>query len=331
MAEVKAKDGQNPKWVRCDLGDIFRNESLQKLMEDILNQHEVNFTEDNSVAPPYDFPDFGASRLQPAALKHICSELGRYLERAVTSVTDIPSVIIVQRRAIVWERVIEACQEQIYSDTALRRVFAVMKKGEEEFGEGKGKEEKGKKEETSKVEQSSEKLSGNEILVEVGVRAGLSVVFSLLKQTWAQLAWQKQVEEQMKVSGAVVPFAGVNLPNEVLRSVLDVMKGIPPLSLSNTKSLSHLGTSCLQQASEFLDWILQPESFVDVEGKRLAAEILFSLALQYGSLNNLIEWVEKVLACLISYEGKEDVVRPSLSMEFCRTALEEIRKRTVSI
>ena len=329
MAEVKAKDGQNPKWVRCDLGDIFRNESLQKLIEETLAQHEVTFTEETSIAPPYDFPDFGASRLQPAALKHICSELGRYLERAVTSVTDIPSVIIIQRRAIVWERVIGACQEQIYSDTALRRVFAAMKKGEEEFG--KGKEEKGKKEDTPKVEQSSEKLSGNEILVEVGVKASLSVVFSLLKQTWAQLAWQKQVEEQMKASGAVVPFAGVNLPNEVLRSVLDVLKGIPPLSLSNTKSLSHLGNSCLQQASEFLDWVLQPGSFVDAEGKRLAAEISFSLALQYGCLNNLIDWVEKVLACLICYEGKGEVMRPSLSLEFCRTALEEIRKRTVSI
>jgi len=147
-------------------------------------------------------------------------------------VTDIPSVIIIQRRTIVWERVMEAFLEELYSDDALLRVFA----GEEEFGEGKGKEEKGKKEEASKVEQSSEKLSGNEILVEVGVKAGLSVVFSLLKQTWAQLAWQKQVEEQMKVSGAVVPFAGVNLPNEVLRPVLDVMEGIPLTSLDHTYS-----------------------------------------------------------------------------------------------
>ena len=52
---------------------------------------------------------------------------------------------------------------------------------------------------------------------------------------------------------------------------------------------------------------------MDAEGKRLAAETLFSLALQYGSPNNQIEWVEKVIACLISYEGKGDVVRPSLS------------------
>ena len=323
MAKVRAKEGQNPKWVRCDLGDIFNNKSLQKLMEDTLYRHEVTFPEDNSVASLwYDFPDFGASQLQPTALKRVCRELGRYLERAaVTSVANIPSVIIIQRRIIVWERVIEAFLEELYLDDALLRVFA----GEEEFGEGKGKEE-----EMSKVEQSSEKLSGSEVLVEVGVKAGLSVVFLLLKQTWVQLAWQKQVEEQMKVSGAVVPFAGVNLPNEVLRSVLDVMKGIPPLSLSNPKS-SHLETSCLQQASAFLDWILQPESFVDAEGKRLAAEILFSLALPYSSLSNLIEWVEKILTCLISYEGKEDVVRPSLSLEFCHTALEEIRKRTVSI
>ena len=68
---------------------------------------------------------------------------------------------------------------------------------------------------------------------------------------------------------------------------------------------------------------------MDAEGKRLATEILFSLALQYGSPNNLIEWVEKVIACLISYEGKGDVVRPSLSLKFCSTALEEIRKHTL--
>ena len=331
MAEVKAKDGQNPKWVRCDLGDIFRNDSLQKLMDDILAHHEVTFTEDTSVPPPYDFPDFGASRLQPAALKHVCSELGRYLDRAVAPVTDIPSVMILQRRAIVWERVIQACQQQIYSDSNLRRVFAALKKGEEECEEkGKRGKEEGKKEDASNVEQSSEKLSGNQILVEVGVKAGLSVVFSLLKQAWAQVAWQKQFEEQMKASGVVVPFTTVNLPNEVLKSVLEVMKGVPPLSLSNMKSLSHLGTSCLQQAFEFLSWVVQPESYVDAEGKRLATEILFNLALQHGSLNYLIEWVENALSCLVSYTGREDVVKPSLSLGFCRTALEEIRKRSVS-
>jgi len=42
-------------------------------------------------------------------------------------------------------------------------------------------------------------------------------------------------------------------------------------------------------------------------------EMWCSVALQYGSPNNQIEWVEKVIACLISYEGKGDVVRPSLS------------------
>ena len=332
MAEVKAKDGQNPKWVRCDLGDIFKNDSLQKLMDDIVAHHEVTFTEDTSVPPPYDFPDFGASRLQAAALKHVCSELGRYLDRAVAPVTDIPSVMILQRRAIVWERVIQACQQQIYSDTNLRRVFAALKKGEEGSVEEKGKRgrEEGKKDDASKVEQSSEKLSGNQILVEVGVKAGLSVVFSLLRQAWAQLAWQKQFEEQMKASGVVVPFARVNLPNEVLKSVLEVMKGVPPLSLSNMKSLSHLGTSCLQQASEFLSWVIQPESYVDAEGKRLATEILFSLALQHGSLNYLIEWVDEALSCLVSYAGREDAVRPSLSLEFCHATLEEIRKRSVS-
>ena len=88
-------------------------------------------------------------------------------------------------------------------------------------GKGEGRE---REEEMSKW---SNHHRNSQVLVEVGVKASLSVVFSLLKQTWAQIAWQKQVEEQMEVSGAVVPIAGVHLPNKVLRSVLDVMEGIP--------------------------------------------------------------------------------------------------------
>lgn len=322
MATVKPKSGQNQKWVGCDLSQIFEPDSLQKLLEDA--QQEVSFAQDNSAPSAYDFPDFGANRLRPAALKHLCGELSGYLQRAVAPVSDIPACMILERRAAVWDRVRQACQQTSYEDSNhLRRVFVSLK---EEEGEGK------KEEKTTKSQDTTEKLTGNEILIEVGVKTGLSVMFSMLRQAWAQLAWQRQLEQQLQATGAVVPFPGgqVSLPNEVLRSILGVLKGIPPLSLANLKSLSKLSISCLEQSSEFLTWILQPDSNVDSEGKRLACEIIFSLALQHGNLNALIELVEKVLECLGKYEGNADAPKPSLSLEFCHSMLEEIRKRAVS-
>ena len=333
MAVLKPRDGQNPKWVRCDLSEIFENESLQKHLDDISGQQEVEFTEDRSAPPAYDFPDIGANRLQPAALRQLCTELSGHMERAVAPVSDFPACMIMERRELVWGRVIEACLHQFYSDGSIRRTLAALKK--EEVGEGDGKESK----QASKSKESSEKLSGNDALIEVGVRTGMSVVFSLLKQAWAQFAWQKQLEQQLHLSGTALPFPGgqISVPNQVLRSVLDVLKGIPPLSLANTKSLSKLSFSCLEQASEFLDWIVQATSFVDAEGKRLASEIILSLALQHGSLNALLEWLGGVLGCLAGYseapgsssEGRDPASRPSLSLEFCLEVLEEIRKRTV--
>ncbi len=337
MASVEFKnirDSQNPQWVQCNLEKLFNADELQTLSDSVFTHQEASFS-DKTAPTTYDFPDFGASRLQPSALQHICKGLSSYLERAIAPVSDIPAYMVMERQEIVWERVVRACQQQIYSDANLTRVVAAMTKEDEEEEEG-GRVTK-KKEEKALQSPTLEKLSGNDILVEMGVTTGLSVVFSLLKQAWAQLAWQRQVEQQLQASGMAalslpaIPGPQISLPNEVLRSVLGVLKGIPPLSLANVKALSKLSLKCLEQSAEFLDWVVRPESNVDEEGKRLASEILLSLTLQQGSLNGMLEWAGKALACLTSYEGcPEGVVRPTLSLEFCEHVLVEIRQRTVS-
>ena len=333
MASVEfqvIKETQNPQWVRCDLSAIFDIEGLQSLSDSVFDHREAAFTVDKTAPAAYDFPDFGANCLQAAALKHLCEELSEYLERAVAPVSDVPAYILMERRAVVWERAIRACQMQVYSEANLRRVVAAVKKEDEVKDEGR------KGETPSAVVTPAEKFSGNDVLVELGVKTGLSVVFSLLKQAWAQLAWQKQIDQQLQATGLSLPVSAspypvINLPNEVLRSVLGVLKGIPPLSLANLKALSKLSTTCLEQSTEFLDWTIQPDSWVDEEGKRLASEVILSLVLQRGSLNSVLEWAGKVLICLASYEGRpEEVVRPALSLEFCQNTLEELRQRTVS-
>lgn len=337
MAELTFAPGQNSKWLQRDLSELFDLNKLQKLVETLISNDELVFTEDTSVPPQYEFPDFGANRLQPTALRLICLELSSYLKRAVSPMLEIPSVMLLQRMGLVWERVLRAYSSENYTRTNIRRVITALQKEEQISLESA--EVHGVKELTK---ASSEKKSGNEMLVEVGVKTGLSVVFSLLKQTWAQLAWQKQLEQLLTVqqSGDVVPFPtlrAVSLPNEVLKSILDIMKGIPPLSLSNKRTLSSLSNACLSQSCEFLEWIVKPDSFVDSEGKRLAAEIMLSITLQYGDLVSLLEWVSNTLNVLEAYQEekkdgeRQDVTVISLSKEFCNWVLEEIRKRTVSV
>lgn len=335
MAELNITPGQNSKWLQCDLAELFDLEKLQKFVETLTSSDELSFTEDTSPPPQYEFPDFGANRLQPTALRHLCLELSSYLKRAVSPTLEIPSVMILLRMGLVWERILEACGSESYTRTNIQRVIVALQKEEQISLESDNGEET---KEVSKA--STEKKSGNEMLVEMGVKTGLSVVFSLLKQTWAQLAWQKQLELTLQQSGAVqLPALGaapvVSLPNEVLKSILDIMKGIPPLSLSNKRALSSLSNTCLTQSCEFLEWIIKPDSYVGSEGKRLAVEIMLSIALQYGDLVSLLEWVSKMLDILGLYqerkEGAGQCADLTLSREFCDWMLEEIRKRTVRL
>ena len=338
MAELAITPGQNSKWLQADLSEIFDLEKLDKFVETLTSNGELSFTKDTSAPPQFDFPDFGANRLQPTALKHLCLELSSYLKRAVSVTLDIPSFIILLRMRIVWGRILEACNSESYTKTNIQRVISALQKEEQMSSESETSDNGNKK----LAKASLEKKSGNDMLVEMGVKTGLTVVFSLLRQAWAQLAWQKQLELSLQQSGAIVPFPPsgaapvINLPNEVLKSILDIMKGIPPLSLSNKRTLSTLSNTCLSHSSEFLEWIVRPDSYVDKEGKRLATEITLSITLQYGDLVSLLEWISKSLTVLGLYQEREkervgQVIAPlCLSKEYCDWALDEIRKRTVS-
>lgn len=334
MAELSIAPGQNSKWLQCDLSELFDLEKVQKFVELLTSSGELSFTEDTSPPPQYDFPDFGANRLQPTALKHLCLELSTYLRRTISPVLETPSILILLRMGLIWERILEAFSTESYTRVNIQRVITALQKEEQISLEGSDVSKETK--EPSKA--SAEKKSGNEVLVEMGVKTGLSVVFSLLKQAWAQLAWQKQLELTLQQSGTIVPFSSpsgvipvISLPNEVLKSILDILKGIPPLSLSNKRALSSLSESCLTQSREFLEWIVRPDSYVDNEGKRLAMEIMLSVTLQYGDLVSLLEWISKMLAVLALYQGQESGGNITLSKEFCDWVLSEIRRRTVRL
>ncbi|XP_018567016.1 probable E3 ubiquitin-protein ligase HERC1 [Anoplophora glabripennis] len=124
-----------------------------------------------------------------------------------------------------------------------------------------------------------EVVSGSHALLEIGVKTGLSLLFSLLQQNW-------QVSTMLSIP---------SLCNSVLESTVDLIQKLPPLSLSNDSQLTNLGCNSLDQVCGFLKNAILNETAADNQGKILAAEILLEIALQRGSLHYLLEWIETAL------------------------------------
>ena len=313
------------KLASFDFAKIFSLAELQNTLETLENKEYESVKE---LPRKSSFPDFGAHILHQTALAHVCEELGEHIDAALSAVRDVPSSIIAKRMCLVWDSVLASCLTEFYSDSNLCRVVKNLQKDEESVGTSVS---------TSEVlvskRVSQEKLTGNALLMEVGIKTGLAVVFSLLKQAWSQMSWQRRLEQALLPSSSLPleESPDISLPNSVLKMVLDMLVDIPPLSLSNAKTISQFGESCLTQSLEFLQWVLSPQSQVDLEGKRLALQIMVCLYVQRGSLVHFLEWVETALVLIESYQNVgENALPPYLEVEFCQSVLLEIRTRTVS-
>lgn len=129
--------------------------------------------------------------------------------------------------------------------------------------------------------------SGTDVLIEMGVRTGLSLLFSLLQQNW-------------RYAASIHPESV--LCNDVLNTASSVLTSLPPLSLANENKIPSVGLDCLAQVADFLKKtsVSSGNGGADPIGRRLALELLLGLAMQRGSLKFLLEWVEVALAASMS-------------------------------
>ena len=128
--------------------------------------------------------------------------------------------------------------------------------------------------------------TGTDALIEMGVKTGLSLIFSLLRQNWINTS----------------TASSVNLCNDVLHTALDVVMSLPPLSLANESKLPLLGISTLNQVTQFLKGAVMPTSGADDLGRRLASQLVLAVAVQRGSLRYLLEWIEMSLCAAVSIQ-----------------------------
>ncbi|EDV21026.1 uncharacterized protein TRIADDRAFT_60369 [Trichoplax adhaerens] len=119
---------------------------------------------------------------------------------------------------------------------------------------------------------------GVNLLIEVGVKTGINVIFMLLKQSWLNDAKSSTYW------------------NQLLSTALQTLMLMPPLSLASEPKLPRLAQDTLNSVVEFLTSSLQADSGNTFEGRQIAIELLLTIAIQKGSLGAILNWIQLALS-----------------------------------
>lgn len=157
--------------------------------------------------------------------------------------------------------------------------------------------------------------SGTDVLIEMGVRTGLSLLFALLQQNW----YQARLDPSLA------------LCNDVLATASSVLTSLPPLSLANENKIPPVGLDCLTQVTAFLKKTSVPSSGADSAGRRLALELLLGLAVQRGSLRFLLEWIEVSLAASTATNATLPEHEDGIGHDCILKTLAQMRQYSVSL
>ena len=264
--KLKWLEHLNAVWVSEGSEVISSRDGVSSLYNRLLSNQEV-VTMPHQVlhlkGPP--LPDFEQDSPSQEEQEHYLNSLlssQLALARAVCS--DSPFSAMLQKRLIVLQRVFYAVANK-YHDRD--KVWQIQ---QDELALSNSDESK------ANVDRSR---SGTDALIEMGVKTGLSLIFSLLRQHWL---------------AASAP-GGIALCNNVLQTALEVVCSLAPLSLANESKLPSLGLNTLTQVTTFLKSVTMPNSSADFLGKRLSCELVLALGAQRGSLRYLLEWIEMAL------------------------------------
>lgn len=159
----------------------------------------------------------------------------------------------------------------------------------------------------AKLTAAAETKDASAVLVEMGVKTGMSLLFALFRQSWQLNHGQ--------------------LCNDVLLTASDVLSAIPPLALANESKIPEMGQDCLRQITAFLKRVVSPSSAADNVGRQLACELLLRINTLRGSLKYLLEWIEMALSVPCSTSKEKE---PGVSTACLCDVLLQIRKSAVS-
>jgi E3 ubiquitin-protein ligase HERC1 len=177
--------------------------------------------------------------------------LSKQLALARMVCSDSPFAATLQKRLVIVQRILVAVAAKFHDPEKLVVAKSPEDKDAESGVDGAAGDPANK---------------GTDALIEMGVKTGLKLMFSLLQQQWNQGG------------------GGGALCSDVLTTALEVLCSLPPLSLASDSKLAALGRTTLGEVTRFLHATALPRSPADTHGKRLAAQLVLALAAQRGSL-----------------------------------------------
>ncbi|XP_031334464.1 probable E3 ubiquitin-protein ligase HERC1 isoform X1 [Photinus pyralis] len=280
--ELEWADHTNSSWSSKDCDSLANRDTTKAMYDNLLYNKEIR------VVPPtvltYNdvqlLPDYQLESLSIIETEnYITSLLSAQLELARHVCSSTPFAVILKQRLIVLKRIYQALVLKYHEKAKVKPSVPEVA--------------------SSSLSGPSETLFGSQALLEIGVQTGLSFLFALLKQNWY-------------CSNALgVP----SLCNSVLKTAMEMVCKLPPLSLSNDSHLTALGVNSLHQVCTFLKEVVLSPVVENADGQLLAAELVLGIALQRGSLRYFLEWIDMALdgsskegsTCKISREMFETV------------------------
>ncbi|PVD19395.1 hypothetical protein C0Q70_19883 [Pomacea canaliculata] len=264
--KLKWFDHLNSSWVTEDCESINYSDSLNALYERLLDNKEVVFFPPQAIpisGPP--LPDFDSDSLTTDEQEHLLdSLLSNQLFLGAVVYNSAPFTQKLRRRQLVLQRIYHAVSHKFHNRPESTQI---------------GTEAKSQVVGASNEKSGASVISGSDALIELGVKTGLSLLFSLFRQNWLLARQTGQM----------------SLCNEVLQTAISIVSSLPPLSLANEARLTSLGTDSLNEVTSFLRSAASPQAGADAAGQQLAAELMLALTAQRGMLHFLLDWVDLAL------------------------------------
>ena len=300
---LKFSEHLNTRWVTedCELISSKPNYVSETLFARLIEHKELIINNPQTIhlkgpsLPDFENESQSLEEQEEWVKSLLCSQLA--LAEVVCGRSDFAKHL--KKRQVVLERIYHAIAETFHLNAGDSALCG----------------EKLNQNEDSRVEEVTPK-TGNEALVEMGVKTGLSLLFTLFRQNWA-------LSERFGIFG---------LCSDVLSTALETVKNLPPLTLANEAKLTNLGIESLNQTTNFLKSVASPKSGADVTSQKLAAELILALAAQRGSLKSLLEWVELAILTPVIHHADEKMrtTGSKISWKFFHHVVTEMMVAAVS-
>ena len=233
--QTKFSEHFNASWMIEDCESISSHYGLEGLYERLQSNKEITILpmQPISLKGP-SLPDFELEAVTLEEQEHLINAfLGcqRNLARVVCNSSRFYQFL--QKRLIVLQRIYHA----VYN-----------KQHHRQFHCGMDNQNQGDKKAVTQGQNIAFSFpQGNEALMELGIKTGLTLLFSLLKQNWCLASQTGQL----------------SFSNDILQMAVSIVSSFPPLSLANEAKLTPLGAESLNQVNSFLHNVASSQAGAD--------------------------------------------------------------------